>query len=292
MWLQEFYNRFDEAASQTGRPQDLAAVEREVAAVSTPGRIDSSALHKIEESESWGYREWWPRLSENLREPVTTPEDLVSSKSKYQLVSELYTRLQHIEIVSVLLRFICPQEFGIVSPPLIHLIALPPARNHVKYYLRYLKVLRGFADHYEGKWRVADVDMALWSAAHMLTEYPAIAEEMFQDEFFHKVRLENLFAGLGEHYRRTDRGRILLAQAFQRTDYTVGAVIAAKVLDALRKRLPADALGERGITRDKLRDLRKKRNRAVHENPPLSRKESNEFVQEITVLVQAVDCQA
>jgi hypothetical protein len=253
MWVEEFHKLFAEATERyTGRRQDLSLVEREVADVRGGGPITTGVLRAIEESPSWDYPRWWPRLSVGLRQPVRVPSDLSSSSNRHAVLNQLYERLQHIEVVSVIMRFTVPQEFGIISPPVAHLLALPPERDHVAYLLGYESILKAFREHYEKAWRVADVDMTLWSAAHLQTEYPGLAEEMYRDEFFQEARLGNLLGGLGKYYRQTRGNQIILAKAMLKTDYNLAAVIAGKVHDALRKHVTLDEFAKRGITRERL----------------------------------------
>jgi hypothetical protein len=290
MWVREFHGLFPEAAERyTGRRQDLSAVEREVAHVRAGGPLNVEILQAIEESPAWDYPRWWPRLSASLREPVQVPSNLSSPGARRELVNQLHERLQHIEIVSVVLRFVFPQGFGIISPPVTHLIALPPEPDHTAYFLKYISVLKALGEHYEGGWGVADIDMALWSAAHLQTEYVALATEMYQDGFFQQTRLANLLAGVGKYYRQAEDQRILLARAMLGMDFKVAAAITGKVYDALRKDVNADEFARMGIARGKLNDWRKQRNRAMHENPALSKREATEFVHDIADLLHRLE---
>jgi hypothetical protein len=290
MWIQEFHKLFAEATEcYTGRRQDLTLVECEVADARGGGPITAGVLRAIEESSSWDYPRWWPRLSMSLKQPVGVPPDLSSSSTRREALSQLYDRLQHIEVVSVVMRFTVPQEFGIISPPVAHLLALPPERDHVAHLLTYESTLKAFREHYEKAWRVADVDMALWSAAHLQSQHPALAEEMYRDEFFQEARLGNLLGGLGKYYRRTQGDQIILAKAMLKTDYKLAAVVAGKVHDVLRKNVTPDEFAERGITREGRAKWKKQRNRAMHENPALSKKEAIEFVHDIAEILRRLE---
>lgn len=311
MWLQDFHRRFAEATERfTGRRQDLAAVERQLVHGRQVGR---SELQIIEESPAWSYPSWWPRLSTGLDKTIVLPADLRSRDAKRRAVTDLYEPLKHIEVVSVVLRFLCPEEFGIISPPVASLLNLPPADNHVDYYLRYLGVLKSLADHYQVLSRVADIDMALWSAAHLSTDpdLHALADEMNQDTCFQRVRLKNLLEGLTRRSRWTDQSRHVFAATLLKHDYDTAAVIAARSYERWFKvtaeRLSISESSKRGQTDarnlvkkldrqpeirslgvppghlDKLLELR---NEAVHRQ--ITKRNAEEFVREVGKLWEAV----
>ncbi len=234
MWIQEFHRKFGEITQlHFGRQQDLSALEQEVAQCWGKGPLGFQELCTIEESGAWDYPNWWPKLSSNRTKPIGLPANLTSMEGNRRIVQDLQDRLKHIEVVSVLLRFVFPDEFGILSPPVAMLLALPYQKDHVEYYLRYVQVLKVFTKHYEGIQRVADVDMALWGAAHGLECYPSLLDEMYRDEFFQEVRLANLLDGLGRHWQRTSAGRMLFARSFLKTDYEIAAAVTAKVYETL-----------------------------------------------------------
>lgn len=87
----------------------------------------------------------------------------------HEIVAKLYEHLHHIEVVSIILRFVNPEEFGIISPPVLSFLQLAPHEDGVSDYRHYTEVLRRMRDHH-GLARVADVDMALWSAAQLYLE--------------------------------------------------------------------------------------------------------------------------
>jgi hypothetical protein len=184
-WIHEFLRLYGELTlMRTGRRQDASAVENEVARYQSKTHICSAQLHAIEESTSWDYPNWWNKLSPSLDPPVDLPPDFATADGKQILVAQLYDRLKHIEVVSVLLRFVFPDEFGILSPPVASLLGLPYEEDHIEYYLRYVSILGDFRMHFEG---------------------------------------------LGRHWTRGNRNRMLLATSLLKTDYVVAAALASVV---------------------------------------------------------------
>jgi hypothetical protein len=315
VWIEEFRALFPLIIEERySSRQDLEAVEREVAKVHSGTHIGSDELCAIENSRSWDYLNWWRKLGPTVGEPIPMPPDLSSPEAKEPIIRVLYGRLKHIEVVSVLLRFVRPEEFAILSPPVSSLLALPYEKDHVAHYLKYLIILDGFRNNYSGLARIADVDMALWSAAHADWNYPALIDEMYEDPYFQQVRLTNLLEGLGRHWRQSGHHRMLLADSLLRADYELAAVVTGVVYETVVNEI-ADRIGihrridKRGkvVTGERVRTLSKQtkidglsvppqsfekwwkmRGRAVHCDPPLSQEEARGFVREIEGLLRAI----
>jgi len=289
-------------------------VEREVAEIYANSLITVQVLQKIE-GESWSYKSWWPTLSTNLPEPLAFQEDITSPQGRDNLVAELQKRLLHIEVVSVILRFLYPQHFGIMSPPGTNLLALPTSSDHVKCYTDYISLLEKLADYY-GENRIADVDMGLWAAAHLLldTKYRAAAEEMRNDEYFQEIRLRNLLGDFGGPSRQTHRYQVLFAKALLQMDYSVAALVAARyyefavrqmhrclklpqpspppsqsrtgaMVDQLKKDSRLDSMG---VDRKRLVKWWETRRQAVHEDYSVTEEKAKQFVNEMETLMRTL----
>lgn len=311
MWLQEFHALFREATEHfTGRQQNLAEVERLLDGARRSMRVGRRELQAIEDSPAWSYASWWPRLSNRLERDLPLPSRLTDENAKRQAISDLYAELKHIEVVSVLLRFLQPQEFGIISPPVLSLLSLMPIGEHVEHYLSYVSVLKELANHY-GMPGAADVDMALWSAFHLSQgkEYAALTEEMNRDDYFLGVRLKNLLEGLTVRDRWSDRHRCVFATALVKHDYRTAAAIAARAFESgvreLAQRLsiyptPKPKQSEVGSLVEKLNgrpelrslglgdvdlvQLWKWRGWSVHGNPDITRGDAEIFVRQVCLL--------
>lgn len=233
-WLEKFRNLFPEATHLfTGRRQDLEAVERFLDPARTQMRVGPAELRLIESADAWSYPNWWPRLSDKLEKVIELPKNLTSPKARHKVVDDLQACLKHIEVVSVVLRFLCPQQFGIISPPVVSLLNLTPT-DHVPYYMRYLDVLENLAGYY-GLQRVADVDMALWTAAHSYRNpaWASFKQQMEEDKYFQEVRLQNLLDGLSMYGGEVEEQRLRFARALIRHDHLTAALIAARSYESL-----------------------------------------------------------
>jgi hypothetical protein len=318
-WMHEFLNEFPGATERiSGMRQNHEAVETLVSGARHSGEITPETLHVIEDSDEWNYPIWWPLLSKDFGNPIKLPGDLVEMKNRQRAIEVLFDRLHHIEVVSVLLRFILPEYFGIISPPVTFLLNLPHVQDHVSYYMNYLQVLQLLGDHYYLP-RIADVDMALWSAAHSQKEFPGIAENMYQDEYFQEMRLRNVFEAFGGLHTPAPEGDIekrrliqhlLIARAFLSYDHVLAALICGRsceslidlmcirwgiprgvskayegeVRNRLRKMGQHEELKELGLSLGALNSLWDWRNRAVHPENRMSRKEASEYAGQLSEL--------
>jgi hypothetical protein len=314
-WLQEFRRLFEEATERrTTAKQRLNEVEEAVANVRSTLNIDQMTLKSIEESNAWTYPWFWPKMSEISDLNISVPGDLSNEEARHNLISECYKKLKHIEVVSVILRFIYPEEFGIMSPPVISFLRISPLPNNVAYYEMYLEVLKKLKNHYELK-RIADADMAIWSASYLCSDpdYSAISEDMRNDEYYQRLLFENTIQGWGSLTRQIKIDHMLFAEAFVKHDYFISSLIAARIYEemlwklgikwgvetgakkidqsksgALKDRIKKrqEELAKLGVSSGRLDQWWIWRNESIHSQ--ISKKNAHQFVSEISKLHSAV----
>lgn len=298
MWLAEFHHCYPGATERfLGKRLDPAKLEHELSEARRRGQITANDLRAIEQSDAWQYPQHWPNLSGLVTEKIALPPNLSEKEARRQAIESLFERSKNIEAVSVALRFYSPDEFGILSFPVTNLIKLPQAEDHIDYYLNYLENLRDLRDHYgkhsDNLQRAADIDMALWSAAHLSIEYPGLTEEMDKDTHFQILRLRNVLWGLGGFWRQSElqygkRHLLLFAEALLEHNHRVAALTVSNLYESLileignklrihptPKRdqtdagaivdgLDREAWQELGVGQGKLKEWWVFRNRAVH----------------------------
>jgi len=318
MWLEVFHQNYSRAARRyyrlTLEPSEL---ERELSWMRKGTVKIASVIGALEQSRHWSYTKWWPPVSEDvLGDPISIPEDLSAEESRKRTIRLLHDRLKNIECVSTILRFLRPEQFGIISFPVTNLINLPQAKNATDYYLTYLRSLRRLRKHCGGNSlpRVADIDMALWSAAHFsqdadlgpgFEDVKKATEEMRHDKKFQELRFQNLLSGLQlkqESLYQQKSTQLVFVRALLEHDYQLASVITAKVYESLIDeigryyKLPAAEGGDRttgkliehlerkgipkeiGIAKGKLFEWWGFRKQAVHEQPePLSSSKAQKF---------------
>jgi len=276
-WLKEFHKLFREATERhTSRLQKLDQIESAVAPWRVSRQITPDTLRAIEDNPAWDYPWWWPRMSGILEGVVHLPPNLGAPEGRCRAIADVWEKVLHIEVVSVILRFICPEEFGVISPPVLSFIHLAPLEDSVKTYERYLEVLRKMRSHYDLT-RVADVDMALWSAAHLHTDpaFAALTAEMGRDEDFQEILISNMFEGWGVLGWRSGRRHLLLARTLTKKDYLLAALITARTYEEIllelghRWGVRASHLKKGQSKTGSLKDALKRRRelRTLHTNP-------------------------
>jgi hypothetical protein len=187
--------------------------------------------------KNWHYGKWWPITNKPL--PIELPKN--PSADKKETIKIMYDHFKHIEVVSVILRFMYPKDFGIISPPVTSILNLVPDKNesNQKYYMRYLSSLSELSNHYCAKnpelKKLSKVDMGLWAAAHlsMNNNYSLFNDEMLEDKYFQKIRLGNLVRGFRNYWEQQDEQRLILAEVLIEHDFILAATIAARIFESI-----------------------------------------------------------
>lgn len=250
MWIQECNALYPEVlghkAKKTVRLKELEAA---ILKLNDRRQIVPEALSLIEEGDYWPYPDWWPKLSGQLKSAIPLPAQLGSLGDKERTIEALLLPLKHIEVVSILLRFTCPKEFGIMSPPVLGLLGIIPGLGSTYQYLRYLSDLVRLRELYQGRSdlnRIADYDMALWAAAHLEGPDDAarLRDEIEQDKDFQQIRLGNLMEGLASKWRTSIGGRLLLAEALLTHDHVAAAVMVGRCYEQIIRKA-SDLVGRK-----------------------------------------------
>ncbi len=215
-YLQVCLEQFPDVSKQRfNRQSDLQAAEKGAKHLQT-GTVSVQAIHKhfhssFKEKPEYGwFNDYWlfPSFDDFRKEDqqkTFTFHQLSKgnegSKKEQDAIQDLLVIFRHIELVSNILRFICPDSFGILSPPIEYVLALRRGKNAVEVYMNYLRNLRDIRSHY-GFSRVADVDMALWVLKHKCYDKKMVDAEIKQafekDEFMLQLRARNLVEPLNE----------------------------------------------------------------------------------------------
>jgi len=155
-----------------GRKYNMAVIENKLSKVQEDDCLDSNDLLRIRDAEEWDYKKFWPDLMTtiDLDQPINGIFNL-GWKGRKKTISELYNRFLHIEVISVILRFVDPQNYAIISPPVENFFSLQPKDDHVEYYIYYLNLLKKTSKHFQFPNSLANVDMALWSLTYILKNW-------------------------------------------------------------------------------------------------------------------------
>lgn len=185
-----------------GEEFNLAAVEAKVKHLRRKTPLTYKDLSFFESPEHWRFQRFWAfppegRISEELQK---TEYDFwnLNRQNEAVLIRQLLFTFKSIELVSIILRFIRPDEYGIYSSPVVHLLELRRMRDLVETYIRYLSDLRDIGRHY-GLERVADADMAIWvlhEKCYGTYRDAAFEKALNEDTFMLRLRARNLVAPL------------------------------------------------------------------------------------------------
>lgn len=190
-----------------GTEYDLDEIENKLRNVKRDDCLERNELLRIRDAKEWDYKKFWPDLitAIDLDKPIVGIFNLPWEEKK-KTISELYKRFLSIEVVSVILRFVDPQNFAIISPPVEKFFSLQQKEDHVEYYISYLNLLKKTSKRFQYPHRLADVDMALWSLSLIIKNWSdkkfherwtksekSIVELIIysykKDRFFKKIRL-------------------------------------------------------------------------------------------------------
>lgn len=216
-----------------GRPFDFGAIERGVKSLRSRRQpLTYEQLKTFEAREHWWFERYWilppeERIRADLETRVFDFWNL--PKNEDAVLRDLLDVFKSIEIVSIILRFVRPDHYGIISPPVERVLDVRRGSDAVETYRNYLEDLRAMREHY-GFERVADVDMALW----VLHERcfgdlldPEIKSAYLSDPFILQRRASNIMLSQAKlsHPR--------LAAALLRSEPDLAAVIASYSLELL-----------------------------------------------------------
>jgi len=237
--------------------------------VSSASSADTVAAFAVE-------KESLIRVSLEKNDPIPVSANINSPKERQQIVETLHRRFKSIEGVSVVLRFLYPEKFGILSLPVVHLINLAPEKKPVEYYLEYLGILSDLREHYGARskslQRIADIDMALWSAAHfwqdrdLPSEYASLKNSikaMFRDDYFQELRFKNMLKGLQGNLKLTDLQHLVFARSLLEHDPLIAAAVAARPYDSLVHRIAKEFDIDESYLDEKSGERQRKNNKQI-----------------------------
>jgi len=223
-----------------GTTFDLKAVEKRVRGLRRKTELTYEDLHYFESPKHWWFQRFWVFPPESRVRPALQGAKFdfwnLSEQNESDVIRQLLYAFKSVELVSIILRFIRPDNYAIFSSPAQRLLDIRRGRDPVETYLNYLRDLRLTRTQY-GFDRVADVDMALWVLHEKCfgTYRDADIEKSFHaDTFLLRLRARNLVAPLAE------LSEAQLANALLEVKPELAALVACHALEMLIRRLAAD----------------------------------------------------
>ena len=214
-YLHECLERHGDVTSALyGESQKLREVEKLAVETANTGRLTYDDLETIIRVDLWsGGTFWqWPtrvQFDKRCAEHGFDDQSVVLWGGMQPTIAKLLKVLRHIEPVSVVLRFIEPKDFGILSPPAEKILEIGPAHKPLDKYLNYVYDLRRLRDQ-RGFESAAEVDMALWVMQEVIAakdsqsdwlegavpEHDRWIDAFWADEALRNIRVRNLTKSL------------------------------------------------------------------------------------------------
>jgi len=178
-----------------GKEIDFRPVVKELSQLKQGGQLLYSHLNIISDSKIWPFHKWWrwPAESE-IEESLLKTKDLFLPLSKLSKSHEAridrekkifnvlyYNIFKHLELTSIVLRFVDEENYAIYSPPIARFLNHPRGHSYATEYINYLGELRKYREIY-GLPKVAQIDMFLWAVEILGDERKGIIE-LFHTNF-------------------------------------------------------------------------------------------------------------
>jgi len=178
-----------------GQEIDFSPIIEDLSKLKYGGKLTYEHLLRISDEGIWPFKTWWRWPSrEDIEEPLDETDGIFEclkdlpkgyeerEERDTNLFNELYYRIfKHIELVSIVLRFVDEENFAIYSPPVARILDHPRGYSYTSEYMNYVMELRKYRDIYKLN-KVSQVDMFLWALEILGDERKGILE-LFHDRF-------------------------------------------------------------------------------------------------------------
>jgi len=181
--MPDFRELFHKAVlSSFGAYENLELIESRVKHLRSGLAITYHDLETIGDSTLWPFNSFWAwpeekQIYEKLASTMGLMNGLLNNgeENEINVIKKLNSIFKNIGLVSILLRFIYPERYGIYSPPVTQVTKVERGKNDLEDYINYLKRLReileitDIRETYKVS-RVADVDMLLLAVSQLQGE--------------------------------------------------------------------------------------------------------------------------
>ena len=192
------------------------------------------------ENRYWKFIDWWgiPELKNKKMEDLKYIFEDLQQKDEL-VIKKLFHLLKNIEIVSCILRFVDPNNYGILSSPVECLLYIK-GKDPTEKYLLYLENLDELKKEYQFI-RIADVDMALWTIARILNSSSLKDVPKYKKiyEFYKnkpnpvkRIMARNALENIWE-----EKSYLHISYLFLETDYVIAGLIIGRQLEHFVKKL-------------------------------------------------------
>lgn len=274
----------DVSQQKYGTPFDLLAIEQAVNHLRTRTPLTYADLQYFTSRQHWWFEKFWVFPPEHHLTPALKRRKFnfwQLPREEKPIIASLLDAFKSIELASIILRFIRPEHYGIISPPVERILDVRRGSDAVETYLNYLEDLRAIRQHY-GFRRAAEADMALWvlhERCFGTLRDGAIERAYAKDPLMLRIRTKNLTAHLLSGYSYAQLAHSLLPVHLELAAQLAGIAFERMVRQRAPKGSPdssedldlktlIDQLYEGGtldsLTRGRWQAARRIRNKAIH----------------------------
>ena len=219
---------------------------------------------------------------------------------KESIVQKLRAHLRRMEIVSVLLSCVYPEDFAVYSPPIMTILHVPPC-SPIQHYLRYCEELWEWGRHFLGEESVRKADRALWvfyqrAYASDVKTHLIYRKAYDEDSWIRQRHAKTILASYFLKYPPLEQARFLLDIDLCLAATIAGCEFEARLKDlvpaARKRRLPHEDLWSvieylaancgYGPRKSRFHEIRELRNMAIHRTPGLT-------VEKATMMIAETD---
>lgn len=280
-----------------GKEINFTPIIEELKKLKKGGALTYKHLEKIADPDCWPFSKYWrwpskEQIEEELKKTDGLfkildglPEEHEKRKEKERkVIWKLYDIFKHLELTSIVLRFVDPDNYAIYSPPVAKILNSPRGTDYVSEYLNYLEGLRHWRDIY-GLKSVELVDMFLWALeeGYENDEIIKVLHQEFSEENIKKIQVEEF------------REKVLRAKDEEKAEYyykigecDTAAKWAGYAFERIIRKKYGQYVDYKESEKEKLKYLIRKlcellfkdessllrvanlRNRAMHPSPPLA----------------------
>ncbi len=217
--LKYYLDRFPDVCKQKfGRTYSFRTLEKKFEPLCTGNRwLAAKDVLNIFDPAATPFGRYWPRPNEKELDNVLKKARLVLGPPPADprpLVRRALDVLQSAGIVSLVLRFVHPDRFGVFSTPIMNLLQVHRPRT-IDLYLAYCDELRHWKEHFRLE-SVAETESALWAyhemAAGDLSEGSTTPLEFSVDVWIQRRRVAQVLRPFLRNYGPLELARILVEE--------------------------------------------------------------------------------
>jgi len=278
--LKNYLEKFPEVCKRKfGRTYNFSALEKRFAQLREGKRwLVAKDVSHIFHPDSTPFGNYWPQPNEKELDKALSANRLAVGPiplDRPKLLVNLLNVFHNVGVVSLILRFVHPDQFGVFSTPVLYLVQIHRGAT-VDLYLAYCDELACWAEHF-GIPSVAETEMAIWAFAESIKDADnnkdaGVAAKSFENDLW--IQRRRAAHIIGPFLRR--HGRLQLAKILLDEDATLAGKIAAdeyeRLLGAACVKFCGRPLPKRkGAAEELIDELERKQKISLHEKTELRR---------------------